>query len=401
MRRLFDDLKKPIIILGIGIVIMTVLICVVVNKKKKDETVSQQLTVSPNEVVVQEVISENQIEEADVGPGKVDVDGVTLLYDNTYGEEYLQNCIFLGDSRIVGMAIYGFIDTNTALAQIGLSHNNAMTTTYKTSTGKTYTFDSYLESHQAKVIYICYGVNGLTQNRETYKTAYQRLVEHVKEMAPNSSIVIQSIWPAKDGGIYRNTVSNALIDEYNEFLYDLAAEEGIYYLDVQCALKGDDGNMLPMYDSGDGLHYNQTGYIDIIEYIVTHPVPGVVPEPNGYEKETFVWANSTGNGAPDSSSVNSNGDVEESTELDGVISEDGELDSGDALLDDSENSLTEGGSDEESTSSTIELDNDTNQENINQNDSGEMDYDSQDSGSTNLNTENSNIENSNIGNTDT
>lgn len=304
MNHFFEDLKKPIILFGIIIAFMAVLICVNVNKKKdQTEEIAEDIVENTIQEEIKQPEEQEEVLEEEILTGRVDDDGITLLYDNSYGKEYLQNCVFLGDSRIVGMALYGFIETNTALAQIGLTHNNAMNTVYKTSTGKEYTIESYLQTHQPKVIYICYGVNGLTQGEKNYKDAYQKLVERVKMLAPGSYIVIQSIWPAKDGGIYANTVSNSKIDYYNDFLYDLAAEEGFYYLDIQGALKDEEGQMMHQYDGGDGLHYNQAGYADIIDYIVTHPVPGVVPEPNGYEKETFVWKNTMGNGAPDSSSV--------------------------------------------------------------------------------------------------
>ena len=305
--RLSGDLRKPIILFGVIIAFMAVLVCVSILQKKEtkqqqDEAVDSQAMVTDT----QQMPDEETVLEETGQTGKLDPDGITLSYDGSMSKDYLQSCIFLGDSRIVGMALYGYIDTNTALAQIGLNHNNAMDITYSTSTGEIYTFDSYLVTHPSKVIYICSGVNGLTQNESRFKADYQELVEHVKYLCPDSNVVIQSIWPSRDDGMYTATVSNEKIDYYNEYLYDLAAEEDCYYLDIQGALKDEEGQMMKQYDSGDGLHYNQNGYTDIIAYIVSHPVPGVTPEPNGFKKETFVWKNTTGNGAIDSSSVQSN-----------------------------------------------------------------------------------------------
>ena len=306
--RFSSDLRKPIILFGVIIAFMAVLVCVSILQKKEtkqqqDEAVDSQAVVTD----VQQKPDEESVLEETGQSGKLEKDGITLSYDGSMSKDYLQSCIFLGDSRIVGMALYGYIDTNTALAQIGLNHNNAMDITYGTSTGEIYTFDSYLVTHPSKVIYICYGVNGLTQNESRFKADYQELVEHVKYLCPDSNVVIQSIWPSRDDGMYTATVSNEKIDYYNEYLYDLAAEEDCYYLDIQGALKDEEGQMMKQYDSGDGLHYNQNGYTDIIAYIVSHPVPGVTPEPNGFKKETFVWENTTGNGAIDSSDVQSSG----------------------------------------------------------------------------------------------
>ena len=37
-------------------------------------------------------------------------------------------------------------------------------------------------------------------------------------------------------------------------------------------------SMKSEYNSGDGLHYSEQAYEDIFDYIVSHPVPGIMPE---------------------------------------------------------------------------------------------------------------------------
>lgn len=192
-------------------------------------------------------------------------------------EAYLNHCIFLGDSRTVAMANYGYVAEDSTLAEVGLAHVNAINHTYTYSTGLQYTMSTYLETHKADVIYISYGVNGISfTEEEQYKEKYEELVDYVMDAAPDSKIVIQGIWPIKEGYPMTQKFTNADIDYYNDFLLELAEEKGIYYLDSNTVLKDDYNTMKDIYNSGDGLHYNEAGYEEVVSYLLSHTVPGVL-----------------------------------------------------------------------------------------------------------------------------
>lgn len=191
-------------------------------------------------------------------------------------EGYLNNCVFLGDSRTVAMVNYGFFNDDAVLAQIGISHPAFASNTFINNAGKEYTLKSYLESHQAPVIYIALGVNGINDpSEEHYKETFLELIDNVAGMAPNSNIVLMAIGPVDDNGSYKKTVQNEWIDKYNNFLLDTAKEKHIFFLDITEILKGSDGQVKREYDGGDGLHYSGSGCEAIYNYIVEHPVPGI------------------------------------------------------------------------------------------------------------------------------
>ena len=192
---------------------------------------------------------------------------------------YLNRCVFLGDSRTVAMVNYGFFNDDSALAQIGISHPAFASNIFMNNAGKEYTMKSYLESHQAQVIYILLGVNGINDSSEDhYKNTFISLIGSVAELAPNSNIVLVSIGPVDDNGMYKNYVQNALIDKYNDFLLETAKEKHIFYLDIAEVLKESDGQVKSEYNGGDGLHYSGKGCEAIFNYIVEHPVPGISDE---------------------------------------------------------------------------------------------------------------------------
>ncbi len=201
---------------------------------------------------------------------------VILEEEPGWDETYFNHCVFLGDSRTVAMSGYGYVPEDSTLAQVGLSHMSAESTIYTFSSGLQYNFKDYVMTHQADVIYISYGVNGMNYSvEEQYKSAYRKLVEDVMFYAPGSDIVIQSIWPVREGYAMTGQIDNNMIDYYNEFLLELAEEKGIYYLDTQSVLKDEYNTMKAEYNSGDGLHYSEAGYEAAMGYLLSHPVPDV------------------------------------------------------------------------------------------------------------------------------
>ncbi|MCR5222297.1 MAG: hypothetical protein K6D90_05495 [Lachnospiraceae bacterium] len=203
-------------------------------------------------------------------------DPVILAKNDATKNGYMNNCIFLGDSRTVAMVNYGFVSDDSALAKIGIAHTAVENTTFTNNAGQQYTLKSYLQSHKAPVVYVCYGVNGMNGMAEDkYKSTYTTLVEHIMNMAPDSKVVLMSIWPVDDYGTYKNSVKNEWIEKYNKFLLELAEKKGLHYLNVAEILKGEGGQIKPEYDAGDGLHYRASAYNDILDYIIHHPVPGI------------------------------------------------------------------------------------------------------------------------------
>ena len=192
---------------------------------------------------------------------------------------YMNRCVFLGDSRTVAMVNYGLLNDDAALAEIGISHPSFKKNRFVNNAGKEYTLSSYLESHQAPVIYIALGVNGINDaNEEHYKSTYIDLIDTVMNDAPNSNVVLMSIGPVNDNGMYKRTVQNSWIRKYNDFLLETAKEKHIFYLNISEVLTGDDGQVKPEYNGGDGLHYSSSGCQAIFDYIVSHPVPGIADD---------------------------------------------------------------------------------------------------------------------------
>ena len=54
------------------------------------------------------------------------------------------------------------------------------------------------------------------------------------------------------------------------WISQIAAQNGVKYLDTASELKDGDGYLLHKFDLGDGLHLNADGYDAMLTYIRTH-----------------------------------------------------------------------------------------------------------------------------------
>ena len=281
----------------VAIIIDIVGVCVIVRYTKPADNIAVPEEVAGNEVApVANVDNYSHIFGGEGSSKKKSTSKVvsTVKEDGTVVEEeaptvleynastrpgYMNNCYFLGDSRTVAMVSYGFISDSHVLAKVGISHTSVESTTFMQNSGKQYTVKQYLQSVKPPVVYICYGVNGMNGiSEEKYEKTYTELVEHIIDMAPDSKIVLMSIWPVDDNGRYKGSVKNEWINTYNDFLLALAEYEGIYYLNVSSVLTDPNGSIKREFDSGDGLHYKASAYNTIIDYIMHHPVKGISDE---------------------------------------------------------------------------------------------------------------------------
>ena len=119
-------------------------------------------------------------------------------------------------------------------------------------------------------IYILMGPNSIGYNKETFVSKYGLIIDTVKQLHPNAIIYIQSMLPVTTSNNYK--LDNAVIDEYNLALLDLAEEKEVYYLDVNSALKGPDGALPTEASPADGMHFNATYYQKWFDYLKTHTV---------------------------------------------------------------------------------------------------------------------------------
>lgn len=177
------------------------------------------------------------------------------------GSEYFNDCAFLGDSHIKGMSGYGIVSNSRVFAENGLSlaHIN-----------EKISIDS-IKAINPKHIYIMMGTNGVTWMKfSDMIDYYKNFVSTLKQSIPDADIYILSIPPVSSDRESRNDngkMLNSDIDGYNAELLKMALDNGWHYLDVNSAIKDENGCLS---GSTDGVHMPISTYNTFKDYILTH-----------------------------------------------------------------------------------------------------------------------------------
>lgn len=184
---------------------------------------------------------------------------------------FLDQTLFIGDSRTNGMKNFGFLPEENVFAIDGASHQTARTEKFVTLEGssKKLTIVQAVAELQPVRVIVSFGINGVAyMGEETFLSEYSELLDELKEASPDTSIVVQSILPVS-ASYARNDrrMANDIIDGYNAELRLLANQKDCYFLDTSQVLKNEDGALAKEYDSGDGLHFNKTAYTALFDYL--------------------------------------------------------------------------------------------------------------------------------------
>ena len=186
--------------------------------------------------------------------------------------DYFDDCIFVGDSITVGLSTYQFVPATRVYATIGLNITRVMTETVATEYGKIPILEG-IEQAQPKYVYVMLGSNGIAWlSNETMLKQYHEFTSAVQEVSPDTEIVVMSIPPVTAGreNASESPIQNSDINTYNSELLKMANEYGYHYLDINTALKGNDGKLPEADASKDGMHFNKATYEVLVDYLLRH-----------------------------------------------------------------------------------------------------------------------------------
>ena len=193
---------------------------------------------------------------------------------------YFNAAMFVGDSLTTGIDLYDVMNNTTVIAKTGINTNTILTSKAIKVSGVKVTFLEAMKRHKPKYIYIMLGSNGIHfQTKAKLISGYSEFIDKVKRQHPSATIYIQSILPVTAKKQASNSAfANSKINTYNAAILELAAQKGVYYVNVAEALKDSKGNLSTSFDGGDGMHLNKKGYIVWIEYLKRHTVfEGTIP----------------------------------------------------------------------------------------------------------------------------
>lgn len=205
----------------------------------------------------------------------------TLVASPDYGQNYVNNLIFLGDFTSRGMVDCGVLDGGAESNQVWTGKNGTLPLDYNTDkttivlpeTGEEMLLSDALSKKKPRYIVITLGLeNGVPYcEKDAFCDYYGRLVETIKESSPTTKIILQSILPVTTKyQLINKEYSNKKIDLCNTWICELAEKHEVRFLNTAKILKDSSGNLAREYAANAGNCPNAEGYKKMLEYIRTH-----------------------------------------------------------------------------------------------------------------------------------
>ena len=237
----------------------------------------------------QKLYTSDNIPEADIG---VSNKNIILGETSDYGQEYIDRIIFLGESTTYGLQSYGVLKDGVNTTQVwtgattkygktvsagtmSLSPAIVNTKIFFPDTQTAMTIKEALEIKNPEYLIITLGLNNGASyySEKEFKYCYRLLLDTIRETSKDTTIILQSLFPVSKSCTIKAYTPQRLAT-CNEWLYDIAREYDLRYLNTSEALSDTDGYLKDNFDNGgDGIHLNKEGLLTVIEYIKRHGVP--------------------------------------------------------------------------------------------------------------------------------
>lgn len=185
--------------------------------------------------------------------------------------EYLDSCMFAGDSLIVGLGTYGIIPESQIAANIGMNVMSINNKPLVDADGSEIMAADKINQAAPDNLYILLGLNLLdSYTNDQLLASYGDFVDSIDRNHTNIYIISVPPVTGERETNDKKPILNSDIDSFNSELLKFANNRSLYYLDLNTALKGADGRLDTEYAEADGIHFQKATYEIFIDYILTH-----------------------------------------------------------------------------------------------------------------------------------
>ncbi len=212
-------------------------------------------------------------------------DAVILPQTPDAGLTYQDRLTFVGDSLTAHLISRGVLSGGTATTQVWRTESNMLNlkpgiTAQKiifpgpgVAAGSLLTVAEAAALAKPEILIVTLGTDwgvAYFDKKEDFVACYAEFIQGIQAASPKTAVVIQSIFPVTETC---QVLNNAQIDRANEWVKDMAANLGCYYLDTRSVLKDENGCLRAEFcNSADGIHLGTKGYEAVLMYIRTHAV---------------------------------------------------------------------------------------------------------------------------------
>lgn len=198
-------------------------------------------------------------------------DSVKLKQTKNYGDDYFNKIVMVGDSNTMHMYQDGYLNGKNAWA-VPCLHAESMHTTNINiyGTGEEMKLIDAVSKYKPNIMILNFGTFSTEWISEsTFITNANKMIEQIKEKSPNTKIILVSLYPIRKGDNINNFKQN-IINRFNFRILEMADKYNLKYLDVEEALKADDGYAKDELVKDDKFHLTALGHKTVKEYIKTH-----------------------------------------------------------------------------------------------------------------------------------
>lgn len=193
---------------------------------------------------------------------------------------YIEKIVFIGDKTTYALGRYTYTGIPNPIHQVWSVEQNVSPSKIMTvqnfiypATTEATNYLTAIKDRSPAFVVLSFGSfdDGETLTKERLISSYTDFIVSIKQVSPNTQIIIQSIFPVSDTC---EVISAAEVRERNEWLKELCTTMKVYYLDTWSALCDENGILLNIYATQDGYLLNEEGFRTVVNYVRTHVHPG-------------------------------------------------------------------------------------------------------------------------------
>lgn len=187
-------------------------------------------------------------------------------------ESYFDTTLFIGDSRTVGLALYGRLGKADYFADVGMSLFNLFDKKISDKGFSSQDLKTLLHSKQYKTIYLMLGINEVGYPVESIQKRLESVLNEIKTLQPDALIVLEANLVVTKAKEAKNPqISTERIRTLNEKMKSYADNKRIFYLDVNPYFV-DEGGYLRSEVTSDGTHPYATEYKNWANWLKEHGI---------------------------------------------------------------------------------------------------------------------------------
>lgn len=210
------------------------------------------------------------VDSEDTEPTENVSDGITNPVPASAAADpsYLGSCCLITDSTLIKMDAEGGFSKANIFGSDQLGAANCMTIKVDSNFGNDNVYE-IAKSKKPEIMYIMLGSDLSGSSQDDMIGGYTTLVTNLHAAMPTMKIFVMQYPPV----IYdSDKLTNDAVNSYNKKLLAMADAAGVYCIDTNTALKGENGALAEKYWSYDELCLSADGYKAVMDYILEHTV---------------------------------------------------------------------------------------------------------------------------------